>query len=134
MALAIKDIAADFNPYIRNILLSLSQLLYLILYLELCTGFLLITPAFVLQRDHASTIIPCVQSWWYKLYTLLMMLTALAAVTVASLETVQLPDGSFTTEPALICSGNFCKPWNRTGLMKYMSREWDRYLNLTNGR
>jgi hypothetical protein len=133
MALAIKDIAADFNPYHRNTPLSISELLYLILYLELCSGFLLITPAFVLRRDHASTIIPCVQSLWYKLYTGLMMLTALAAVTVASLETVQLPDGSFTTEPPLICYGDLCEPWNKTVLMEYVSWEWDRYLNLTNG-
>jgi len=133
MALAINDIAENLNPYRQILPLSISQLLYLTLYLELCTGFLLITPAFVLQRDHASTIIPCVQSLWYKLYTGLMMLTALAAVTVASLETVQLPDGSFTTEPPLTCYGNLCEPWNKTRLMEYMSWEWDRYLNLTNG-
>jgi len=133
MALAINDMAGNFNPYRRNIPLSISQLLYLILYLELCTGFLLITPVFVLQRNHASTIIPCVQSLWYKLYTMLMMLTALAAVTVASLETVQLPDGTLTTEPPLTCYGNLCEPWNKTGLMEYMSWKWDRYLNLTNG-
>jgi hypothetical protein len=133
MALAIRDIAEDFNPYQRNAPLSISQLLYLILYLELCTGFLLITPTFVLRRDHASTIIPCVQSLWYKLYTGLMMLTALAAVVVASLETVQLPDGSYMTEPPLYCYGDLCEPWNKTALMKYMSWEWDRYLNVTNG-
>lgn len=133
MAFAINDIARDFKPYYQNTPLSISQLLFAILYLELCTGFLLITPAFVLRRDHASTIIPCVQSLWYKLYTGLIMLTALAAVIVASLETVQLPDGSFTTEPALICYGNSCEPWNKTDLMEYMSWEWDRYLNLTNG-
>jgi hypothetical protein len=133
MALAIRDITAMFNPYTRNQPLSVSDLLYLILYLELCTGFLLITPALVLQRDHASTIIPCIQSLWYKLYTGLMMLTALAAVIVASLETVQLPDGSFTTMPPLVCHGDSCEPWNTTGLMEYVRWEWDRYLNLTNG-
>jgi hypothetical protein len=132
MTLAIRDIATNFNPYDRNQPLSISDLLYLLLYLELCTGFLLITPALVLRRDHASTIIPCIQSLWYKLYTGFMMLTALAAVIVASLETVQLPDGSFTTMPPLICYGDSCEPWNRTGLMEYMRSEWDRYLNLTN--
>jgi hypothetical protein len=132
MALAIRDIAANFNPYTWNAPFSISQLLYEIMYLELCTGFLLITPAFVLQRGHASTIIPCVQSLWYKLYTGLMMLTALAAVTVASLETVQLPNGSFTTEPPLSCLGDLCEPLNRTALVEYVSWQWDQYLNLTN--
>jgi hypothetical protein len=61
-----------------------------------------------------------------------MMLTALAVVIVASLETVQLPDGSFTTTPPLVCYGGSCEPWNTTGLMEHMSWEWDRYLNLTN--
>jgi hypothetical protein len=61
------------------------------------------------------------------------MLTALAAVIVASLETVQLPDGSFTTMPPLVCHGDSCEPWNTTGLMEYVRWEWDRYLNLTNG-
>jgi hypothetical protein len=133
MILAITDIAISFNPYHRNQPLSISDLLYSILYLELCTGFLLITPTFVLQRDHASTIIPCVQSLWYKLYTGLIMLTALAAVVVASLETVQLPDGTFTTEPPLLCYGDSCVSWNKTILMENMSGEWDRYLNLTAG-
>jgi hypothetical protein len=133
MALAIRDITAMFNPYTRNQPLSVSDLLYLILYLELCTGFLLITPALVLQRDHASTIIPCIQSLWYKLYTGLMMLTALAAVILASLETVQLPNGIFTTMPPLICYGDSCEPWNTTILMEQMSWEWGRYLNLTHG-
>jgi len=133
MVLAIKDIASDFNPDVLSRPLSISNLLYLIMYLELCTGFLLITPALVLQRDHASTIIPCIQSLWYKLYTGLMMLTALAAVIVASLETVQLPDGRFTTVPPLVCSSTSCEPLNATLLMEQMSWEWDRYLNLTNG-
>jgi hypothetical protein len=131
MSLAIMDIAEDFNPRRRNIPLSISHILYLFMYLELCVGMLLITTVFVLRRDHTSTIIPCIQSRWYKGYTWLMMVTAVAAVVVLSLETVQLPDGRITTTPPIYCYGNMCEPWNRTSIIAYVSWEWDRYLNAT---
>jgi hypothetical protein len=132
MILAIHDIASSFNPYVRNVPLSVTDTLYSIMYLELCSGLLLITAAYVPQpRAHTRTIIPCVQSLWYKLYTGLMGLTALAAVVVACLETVQLPDGEYTTMPPLICYGDACEPWNRTALIEYAGWQWDRYLNVT---
>jgi hypothetical protein len=132
MILGIRDIVNTFNPYVRNIPLSVSDILYSIMYLELCSGMLLITAAYVPQpRAHTRTIIPCVQSPWYKCYTGLMGFTALAAVVVACLETVQLPDGEYTTVPPLICYGDACRPWNRTALVEYAGLQWDRYLNVT---
>ena len=78
MILGIRDIVSTFNPYVRNIPLSVSDILYSIMYLELCSGMLLITAAYVPQpRAHSRTIIPCVQSLWYKFYTGLMGLRRL---------------------------------------------------------
>jgi hypothetical protein len=132
MILGIRDIVNTFNPYVRNIPLSVSDTLYSIMYLELCSGMLLITAAYVPQpRAHARTIIPCVQSLWYKFYTGLMGVTALATIVVACLETVQLPDGEYTTVPPLICYGDSCEPWNRTVVIEYAGLQWDRYLNVT---
>ena len=99
------------------------------MYLELCGGLLLITPVLVLRRNHASTLIPCLQSWWYKLYTGFMVLTALATLIFASLETVQLPNGVYMSRAPVICYWDRCEPWNKTAVLDNVRWEWEPYFN-----
>jgi hypothetical protein len=130
-ALGIKDLAAALTPYYIQQPLSVSILAYLIMYLELCGGFLFITPVLVLRRNHASTLIPCLQSWWYKLYTGLMVLTALTTLVFASLETVRLPDGGYMSSAPVTCEWDVCEPWNKTAVLEIARWEWERYFNMS---
>ena len=130
-ALGVRDVATSFVPSHSHRPLSASMIIYLMLYLELCGGFLLITPVLVLRRNHTSTLIPCLQNWWYKLYTWLIVLTALAALVFASLETVQLPDGTYMSTELVTCHWDQCRVWNKTSLLEGVRKEWERYLNIS---
>jgi hypothetical protein len=131
MALGLEDLTVALTPFRIGPPTSVSLIAYEIMYLELCGGLLLITPVLVLRRKHTTTLIPCLQSWWYKLYTWLMILTALTAFILASLETVQLPDGSYTSRAPIICHWDQCKPWNKTSVLAGVRRDWERFFNMS---
>jgi hypothetical protein len=44
-----------------------------------------------------TTIIPCISSLWYKAYTVLLMATMVIMVTIAAIQTNQLPNGAYTS-------------------------------------
>jgi hypothetical protein len=110
--------------------LSLYHFLYLLLYLQLAVGCAIIHIVCVLRRDHVSTVIPCIQSKWYKLYTGILMVTTVATFIVGSLETVLLPGGGYTTFPLLNCSSvtGTCTALNKTLIFTYVDSEWERFL------
>jgi hypothetical protein len=52
--------------------------------------------AFYFARGKTTTtIIPCISSWWYKIYTILLMTMILVMIVVSSLETARGPDGVY---------------------------------------
>jgi len=129
VALGVEDLTVALTPSHIGPPTSVSLIAYQIMYLELCGGFLLITPVLVLRRKHTTTLIPCLQSWWYKLYTGLIILTALTAFIFASLETVQLPNGIYMSRAPVICHWDQCKPWNKTSVLAGVRWEWERFFN-----
>ena len=80
--------------------LTVSEVLKLAMYLTFCLGTLIIHTRYIMS---GSTILACIQSWWYKLYTWLLILLALAAFVVGFMETRVIPCGpdcgKFTTLP-----------------------------------
>jgi hypothetical protein len=130
MGLGIFDIFSSFYiPGAETINLSLTFLLYLLMYMQLTVGMLAIHLVYVLKHEHVSTVIPCSQSKWYKFLTFLMVATAVAAVVVASLETIQLPDGEYISVPPLNCTWEgICEPLNTTILMESVQLEWLTFL------
>ncbi|GAB1214734.1 hypothetical protein ATERTT37_003903 [Aspergillus terreus] len=56
-----------------------------------------------------TTVIPCIRSWWYRLYTLVLMLGALALIILSGVFTRRTPCGKLTMFPAIydnqVCQG-----------------------------
>ncbi|KAI1370547.1 hypothetical protein F4677DRAFT_457788 [Hypoxylon crocopeplum] len=50
-------------------------------------------------RGTTSTIIPCISSGWYKVYTVFIMTFILALIIISSIETRETPCGKFTSLP-----------------------------------
>jgi hypothetical protein len=46
-----------------------------------------------------TTVLPCISSIWYRVYTMLVTGFTLALIVVASIETNKRPDGLYTSEP-----------------------------------
>jgi hypothetical protein len=129
--LATYDMLAGFIlPGAKMGFQSLFEFLYLLMYLQLAVGCAIIHIVYVLRRDHVSTVIPCIQSKWYKLYTWILIVATIVTVIVGSLETVLLPDGSYTTSPPLDCSSaeGTCTALNKTAILEYVDSEWERFL------
>jgi len=81
---------------------SLSEVLIDIMFLIGSAGGLLIHCTYVLKGRTDSTVIPCIHSMWYKIFTLLLFALAIASVVVSALETRKLPDGTTTTFPDVV--------------------------------
>jgi hypothetical protein len=70
----------------------------------------------------ATTVIPCIVSTWYQIYTGILMLIALVLIVVAALETRKTKCGSYTTWPVSltrndewICKGRYVSSNSTTG-------------------
>jgi hypothetical protein len=51
------------------------------------------------QGNSATTIIPCVSTTWYKMYTVFLLLLIIGIMVVAGFETRKTPCGKYTTYP-----------------------------------
>jgi hypothetical protein len=132
MGFGVCDIIETFNiPGATTFFFSTSNFLFQLLYLLLTTGCILIHFIYVWRREHVSTLIPCIQSQWYKLYTYVLMATAAVTLIVGSLETIQVPDGTYTTWPPSNCSSvnGICTPVNRTLFMTFVDEQWGQFLD-----
>lgn len=83
---------------------SVSSMAQSVFYGSLTVGMALIYAFYVLRGKSTTTIIPCVQSTWYKIYTMVVMLSAVACIVLSSLETHLEEcrvgfEGTFTTCP-----------------------------------
>ena len=67
-------------------------------YLFFLTSTFVIVSTFIL-REGNTTIIPCIQSTWYKAYTYLLFSLAVSFVVVSALETRRTKCGLYTTVP-----------------------------------
>jgi hypothetical protein len=91
---------------------TLSRLIFQAMYFALTISGVLIHSTYVLMGRTRSTLIPCISSTWYKVFTILMMAAFLVCAVVAALETRRLRSGTFTTLPELYCkkAGTPCIP------------------------
>lgn len=64
-------------------------------------SFLILTYYFV-RTGAESTIIPCISSIWYKIYTSVVMALMVVMVALASIETRKTPCGMYTTFPGYL--------------------------------
>jgi hypothetical protein len=131
MGMGIYDILGTLNiSGAKIVCMSVFDLFFFLMYLELALGCLLIHVIYVLRRDHVSTVIPCNQSKWYKWHTYLMIATAAAAVIAGSLETLRWPDGGYTTHPPLHCTRDgIWTPLNKTAFLENIDSNWEGFLD-----
>jgi hypothetical protein len=67
--------------------LSASNMLQRVFYTVLTVGAFTIHSFYVLRGQSRTTLIPCIQTMWYKIYTYLLILLALLGVTFSAVET-----------------------------------------------
>lgn len=90
---------------------SLSHLMFNTMYLVTTSCGLLIHCTYVLMGRTGTTLIPCIHSTWYKIFTIILIAMALVSVLSNLLETRQLLDGTTTTLPEFHCANvTICIP------------------------
>jgi magnesium-transporting ATPase (P-type) len=98
LALSVFYLSATPSPVVTVVYSSTTFVLN-IMY----TFFLLVTIftslLYVLRGRSDTTIIPCIQSTWYKAYTLLLLAMATTTFILACFETVKRDNGPYTTAP-----------------------------------
>jgi hypothetical protein len=111
----------------NTVYFSTTLLLEVLMYAVLCLGFIGVHVGYSLTKRHVSTVVPCANSIWYKLYTVLLMALAVAAFIVGSIETVQYPNGTFNSQPPLNCQNNTCMI-NETDWIGPSDKSWRDFL------
>jgi hypothetical protein len=73
---------------------------------------------FIHTSTSSTTVIPCLTSMWYKIYTILLFLLMFVLFLVSALETRTSPCGQYTTIPkymdTILCDGGFYLSPNNT--------------------
>jgi hypothetical protein len=80
-----------------------SWVAFKVMYSLLTAGCLVIHLFYLFKASRMSTIIPCIQSLWYKLYTYLLVAVSLTCLILSALETKQVADGSYWTRAPIVC-------------------------------
>ena len=88
-------VAAGPKPFV--IVTSASSLAVRLFYFVLSVSGLCIFVFYVLRGEAGSTVIPCMNSMWYKSLNVLIILLALVAFVLAALETTISPSGTPVT-------------------------------------
>jgi hypothetical protein len=70
-----------------------------VFYLMWLSTTVIIVGTYFWQGNSATTIIPCVSTTWYKIYTGFLLLLIIGITSVAGLETRKTPCGKYTTYP-----------------------------------
>ena len=71
-------------------------------YLFFLSSTLVIYIFYFVRGRSTTTIIPCISSIWYKIYTVFLALATIILVVLAALETRPTPCGKHTTWPASV--------------------------------
>lgn len=74
-----------------------------IMYSLLTGGGLVIHFSYMFRRSRMSTIIPCIQDRWYKVFTGLLIAVFLTCFILSALETKEFAGGWYGTMPAIKC-------------------------------
>ena len=91
---------------------SVLSLIFDAMYLVLTVATILMHTTYVVLGKTTSTIIPCVHATWYKVFTLLWILTAFVCVVLSALQTRVRSNGTVTSFPEFQCGkpGALCYP------------------------
>ncbi|KAL2063451.1 hypothetical protein VTL71DRAFT_5256 [Oculimacula yallundae] len=97
--------------------LSATLFLLTLLYLVLITVTLFIFAYYLLRDVQPTTVIPCLVSPWYQIYTLMLTITTVLLVVIAAVETRKAPCGIYTSWPVEynVCPGTLVQS-NATSL------------------
>ncbi|TGO85675.1 hypothetical protein BPOR_0374g00090 [Botrytis porri] len=103
------------SSYPTNIFFTLTQFLVVTFFTIFLVCSIPIYTFFFLTNHSTTTIIPCITSLWYKIYTALLFACMLVLVCVAGLETRATPCGLYTTTPPgffdmVVCGGLSVSP------------------------
>lgn len=81
-----------------------------IFYCFLLSVTFIVMSAYILKGESTTTIIPCIGSPWYQLYTYILFMFTLILLVVSALETQRTPCGQYTTySTALIVEKGWIK-------------------------
>ncbi|KAH8659215.1 hypothetical protein BGZ60DRAFT_414823 [Tricladium varicosporioides] len=84
-------------PFSRFITLSVTAYIEALLYCFTLFSTITICGFYVFKHKTDTTIIPCIQSTWYKIHTGFVFLAAITVFCLAAIETRKEPCGIFTT-------------------------------------
>ena len=82
-----------------------SHLVWRILYFALSIFAILIYTFYIIRGKTQSTIIPCIHDWWYRIFTIFLLILAVICIVLSCLEMRIRPDNNVTTLPEFLCSG-----------------------------
>ncbi|KAG9194278.1 hypothetical protein G6011_04313 [Alternaria panax] len=100
-------------PIFGNLYFTTTTFLLDLFYFLFTTVSLILYTFYFFRGQTTTTILPCISSTWYRLYTLLLMSLMIALVVIASIETNKGPTGIYTSvslETNLACA-NFDSEW-----------------------
>lgn len=80
-------------------LYTVTTLLMSLFYFCFLTVSIVLLVCYFFRDQPGTTIIPCISSTWYKLYTLGLLIFIIAVIVVASIETRRTSNGGYTTMP-----------------------------------
>jgi hypothetical protein len=102
LTLSLESLAFTFGASYTQVMSS-SMLADKLMYSLLTGGCLMIHPFYLFRASTMSTIIPCIQARWYKLYTYLLITASLTCLILSALETKKFDDGTYRTQPVIRC-------------------------------
>jgi hypothetical protein len=73
-----------------------------IFYCFLLSVTFIVMSVYLLKGESTTTIIPCISSVWYRVYTYVLFMFTLILLIVSALETQRTPCGQYTTYPTAL--------------------------------
>ncbi|KAF4943780.1 hypothetical protein FSARC_14831 [Fusarium sarcochroum] len=98
MMLALLALALSFIVQIGQVVVYTTTTFVVVLfYLWILAGTTLISIWYLFFKKSTSTVIPCISSIWYKVYTGVVIGFGIAVIAIACIETRKTPCGKFTS-------------------------------------
>ncbi len=107
MALLLIKSALNIIPWESSVV-TVSAFFFVVYYNTLLVASFLIITYYLVRSGAKSTIVPCIASTWYKLYTGVVMACMVLMVILASVETRKSPCGLYTTLPGYLGDRTVC--------------------------
>lgn len=86
-------------PWTSNSSFTTTTFLLVLFYLIFLSASIAIYAFYFLRGLSTTTVIPCITSTWYKIYTALLLSMMVVLIVIAGLETRKTPCGTYTTWP-----------------------------------